>query len=278
MLGDVDRLSRDAAGRTLVMGALNVTPDSFSDGGDFAEPAAALARGLAMIDEGADIVDVGGESTRPGAVEIDADVEAARILGVIRSLAAPDVMVSIDTYKAVVAAAALAAGARIVNDVCGLRREPEIASVAAAHGAAVIIGHREKGARHGPGSIIDAILRFFDRSVAIARAAGLPDRHILLDPGIGFDKDVDENLVILDRLDRIVALGFPVVVGTSRKRFIGALTGREPRDRLFGTIATNVIAVERGASIVRAHDVAPHRDALAITDAVLASRSSTQLT
>lgn len=279
MLGDVDQLGRKASGRTLVMGVLNVTPDSFSDGGDYADPAAAIARGFAMVEEGADIVDVGGESTRPGAKELDAETEASRVLGVVRSLAgAPDILVSIDTYKAAVAEAALKAGARIVNDVGGLRREPDIARVAAAHGAAVVIGHWEKETRYGPATILDAMLRFFDRSIATARAAGVPDHRILLDPGIGFGKDIDENLVILDRLDRIVALDFPVVIGTSRKRFIGALTGREPRDRLFGTIATHVLAVERGASIVRAHDVAPHRDALVLVDAILGSRNASPVT
>ncbi len=270
---DIDHLARAAGGRTLIMGILNVTPDSFSDGGDHAEADAAVARGRTMLAEGADIIDIGGESTRPGAAEVDAATESARVLDVIARLGAePGALVSIDTYKAAVADAALLAGARIVNDVWGLQREPEIARVAAAHGAAVIAGHWEKDARYGTASILDALKRFFDRSIAIARAAGVPDRRILLDPGIGFGKDTDENLLILDRLDTLGALGFPIVIGTSRKRFIGALTGREPKDRIFGTIATNVIAAERGAAIVRVHDVAAHRDALALADAILASR------
>jgi len=270
---DIDHLARAAAGRTLIMGILNVTPDSFSDGGDHAERDAAVARGRAMLAEGADIIDIGGESTRPGAAEVDAATESARVLEVIRALGAePGALISIDTYKAAVADAALSAGARIVNDVWGLQREPEIARVAAAHGAAVIAGHWEKEARYSAASILDALKRFFDRSIAIARAAGIPDHRILLDPGIGFGKDLDENLLILDRLDGLVALGFPIVIGTSRKRFIGALTGREPKDRIYGTIATNVIAAERGAAIVRVHDVAAHRDALALADAIIATR------
>lgn len=270
---DIDHLARAAGGRTRIMGVLNVTPDSFSDGGDHAGRDAAVARGHAMLAEGADIIDIGGESTRPGADEVDAATERARVLDVIATLAKErETLLSIDTYKAAVADAALAAGARIVNDVWGLQREPEIARVAAAHGAAVIAGHWEKDARYGPASILDAIKRFFDRSIAIARAAGIPDQRILLDPGIGFDKDASENLIILDRLDTLVALGFPVVVGTSRKRFIGALTGRDPKDRIFGTIATNVVAAERGAAIVRVHDVAAHRDALALADAIIATR------
>jgi len=270
---DIDHLARTASGRTLVMGVVNATPDSFSDGGDHAAPEAAIAHGLHLTAEGADIVDIGGESTRPGAGEIDAASELSRILPVISGLAPRlGALISVDTYKASVAEAALAAGARIVNDVFGLQREPDIARIAAAHGAAVIAGHWEPGASHSVATVLDDLQRFFERSIAIARAAGIPDQRILLDPGIGFGKGQAENLLILDRLDRLAAMGFPIVIGTSRKRFIGALTGREPKDRLAGTLATNVIAAERGAAIVRVHDVAAHRDALAVTDAILASR------
>jgi dihydropteroate synthase len=270
---DIDLLSRAASGRTLVMGVVNTTPDSFSDGGDFLDPALAIDHGRRLLGEGADILDVGGESTRPGAAEVDAATELARVLPVVRGLAAlPGALVSIDTYKAAVADAALAAGARIVNDVWGLQREPAIADVAARHGAAVIASHWETGPRDR-GSLLDAMKRYFERSVAIARAAGVPDHRIVLDPGIGFGKDLADNLLILNRLGEIVALGFPVLVGTSRKRFIGELTGRQPKERLAGTIASNVLAVAAGASIIRVHDVGPHREALAVADAILAGRA-----
>lgn len=249
------------------MGVVNTTPDSFSDGGDFLEPAFAIEQGRRLIAEGADIVDIGGESTRPGAVEVDAATEMARVLPVVAALA-PAALVSIDTYKAAVADAALVAGARIVNDVWGLQREPEIARVAGHHGAAVVASHWER--ERPQGDPLDAMRRYFDRSVALARAAGIPDQRIILDPGIGFGKDLADNLLILNRLGEIVALGFPVLVGTSRKRFIGHLTGREPKDRLNGTLASNVLAVASGAAIIRVHDVAPHREALAVADAILA--------
>jgi dihydropteroate synthase len=269
---DMDRLDRRASGRSLIMGILNVTPDSFSDGGDHAEAEAAAAHAGRLVAEGADIIDIGGESTRPGAAEVDAGTELARVIPPIRAVAArTDALISIDTYKAAVAEAALAAGASIVNDVWGLQREPEIARVAGAHGAAVIVSHWERET-YAPASILAAMMRFFDRSIALARAAGIPDHRIVLDPGIGFGKTMAENLIILDRIDEIVALGFPVLLGVSRKRFIGEITGREPKERLAGTLATNVLAAAKGVSAFRVHDVAAHRDALAVTDAILSSR------
>ncbi|ODT13706.1 MAG: dihydropteroate synthase [Kaistia sp. SCN 65-12] len=269
---DIDHLDRRASGRSLIMGILNVTPDSFSDGGDHAEGEAALAHAALLVAEGADIVDIGGESTRPGAAEVDAETELDRVIPAVRAVAASTTaLISIDTYKASVADQALAAGADIVNDVWGLQREPEIARVAGAHGAAVVVSHWERET-YSPATILDAMKRFFDRSIALARAAGIPDHRIVLDPGIGFGKNMAENLLILDRIDEIVALGFPVLLGVSRKRFIGEITGREPKDRLAGTIATNVLAAAKGVSAFRVHDVAAHRDALAVTDAILSSR------
>jgi dihydropteroate synthase len=269
---DIDRLARAASGRTLVMGVVNTTPDSFSDGGDFLAADVAIAHGRRLLDEGVDIVDVGGESTRPGAAEVDAATELARVMPVVDALVAAGGLVSIDTYKAAVAEKALAAGARIVNDVYGLQRDPEIARVAGHHGAAVIASHWERGSR-GDGDLLDSMRRYFDRAVALARAAGIPDRRIVLDPGIGFGKELADNLVILNRFGEIAALGFPVLIGVSRKRFIGNLTGRVPKERLAGTIAANVLAVAAGAAIVRVHDVAAHRDALAVADAILAGRA-----
>ncbi len=270
---DLAHLGRKASGRTLLMGVVNVTPDSFSDGGDHFAAEAAIAAGRLMTAEGADILDIGGESTRPGAHSVDAPTELARVLPVIRALAeSGGPPLSIDTYKAEVAAAALAAGARIVNDVTGLRRDPQIAGIAAAHDAVLIIGHWDTDAPSDAAHIIDDMLRFFAGAIDHARAAGVADRRIVLDPGIGFGKGLSENLAVIAGLDRLAALGYPVLVGASRKRFIGALTGREPKERLAGSLAAHCLAAAHGASIVRAHDVAAHRDALAITDAILAAR------
>ncbi|WP_018184946.1 dihydropteroate synthase [Kaistia granuli] len=269
---DIDHLDRRTSGRSLIMGILNVTPDSFSDGGDHAEGEAATGHAELLLAEGADIIDIGGESTRPGAAEVDAPTEAARVIPAIRAVAQrTSALISVDTYKAAVADQALAAGAHIVNDVWGLQREPEIARVAGAHGAAVVVSHWERET-YSPPTILDAMKRFFDRSIGLARAANIPDHRIVLDPGIGFGKGMTENLLILDRLDEIVALGFPVLLGVSRKRFIGEITGREPKQRLAGTLATNVLAAAKGVSTFRVHDVAAHRDALAVTDAILSSR------
>lgn len=255
-----------ALDRTLLMGVLNVTPDSFSDGGLFAAHEVALARGLAMAREGADIVDVGGESTRPGHVEVPADEEIARVVPVIRDLArhAP---VSIDTYKAATARAALEAGAAIVNDVWGFRRDPDIARVAAAFRAgAVLMDNRSID----PGvDIVPAILETLSRSIEIALAAGLSEEAIVTDPGIGFGKTLAQNLEAIDRLDEIAALGFPVLLGASRKSSIGRITGRDiPAERVHGTLGAHITGIVRGASIIRAHDIAAHVDALRVADAI----------
>ncbi len=269
---DLAGLGRGTTGRTLIMGVVNVTPDSFSDGGDHLEAEAAIAGARRMAAEGADILDIGGESTRPGATPIDAATELARVMPVLAALANDDgPPLSIDTYKAAVAEAALTAGARIVNDVTGLRRDPDIAGVAAAHDAILVIGHWDLAARHSAASVIDDIKRFFDAAIAMAVRAGVAERRILLDPGIGFGKGEAENLAVLAGLGHMAALGFPVLVGASRKRFIGALTGRAPKERLAGTLAAHCLAAAEGASLVRAHDIAAHRDALAVTDAILAA-------
>ncbi|SHG10143.1 dihydropteroate synthase [Kaistia soli DSM 19436] len=254
------------------MGVVNVTPDSFSDGGDHFALAAAIAGGRRLASEGADILDIGGESTRPGATPVDEATERARVLPVIEALAGNGPLLSIDTYKASVADAAVLAGVRIVNDVTGLRRDPAIANVAAAHDAALVIGHWEPDTRHEASALLDAILRFFDASIRMARAAGVADRRMILDPGIGFGKNTtEENVAVLAGLDRLVALGYPVLAGASRKRFIGALTGRQPKERLAGSLAAHILAATRGASIIRAHDVAAHREGLAVADAILAA-------
>lgn len=267
----LEKLLPDLGRRVLVMGILNVTPDSFSDGGRFEGVAAAWSQAESLVTEGAALVDIGGESTRPGHVPVPADEEQARILPVIRDLAPRlCVPISVDTYKASTARVALEAGARIVNDVWGLQREPDIATVAAAHGAPVMVMHNREAIDAGIDIVAD-MLRFFERSLDIARRAGIPDRDIVLDPGIGFGKSWAQHLEALRRLPEIRALGFPVLVGVSRKSLLGRLHSTEtaPADRLFGSIASHVLAATLGADIVRVHDVRAHVDALRIVDAVM---------
>ena len=257
--------------RTLVMGILNVTPDSFSDGGLFSGEAEAVAQAKRLVDEGAAILDIGGESTRPGHVPVPAEEEQARVLPVIRAVAPGlTVPISIDTYKASTARLALEAGARIVNDVWGLQREPDIASVAAAHGAPVVIMHNRETI-DADLDIISDLLAFFERSLDIARRAGIPERDIVLDPGVGFGKTWTQHLDVLRRLPEIRALGFPVLVGVSRKSLLGRLHDREtrPADRLYGSLAAHALAATLGADIVRVHDVAAHVDAVRVVDAVM---------
>ncbi|PLW78550.1 dihydropteroate synthase [Cohaesibacter celericrescens] len=253
----------------LIMGIVNVTPDSFSDGGQFLLQNDAVAHAVDLATQGAHILDIGGESTRPDASLVSEQEELARVLPAIRAIAAEDLgcVLSIDTYKARVAAAALEAGAHIVNDVWGLQREPDIAKAAAEHQAPVIINHWENQSVAG----IDLIIQmkdFFDKSIEIALAAGLKEDRIILDPGIGFGKSAEDCINILSRLEELCKWGYPLLIGTSRKRFIGSITGREPQDRLHGTVASNVIALMKGAAIFRVHDVAAHKDALAVADAI----------
>jgi dihydropteroate synthase len=253
------------------MGILNVTPDSFSDGGLFRSREAAVAHAISMEEEGADILDIGGESTRPGHVAISAEEEQARVIPVIETLAPRlRIPISIDTYKASTARRALEAGARIVNDVWGLQREPEIAAVAAEHGAPVILMHNRETIDPSL-DIMDEMRRFFERSLAIARRAGIPDSHIVLDPGIGFGKSLDQHLEALRRLPELKALGFPVLIGVSRKSVLGHIhdRGTPPRDRLFGSVASHVLGATLGADIVRVHDVRPHVEAIRVVDAIM---------
>ncbi|MFE1601827.1 dihydropteroate synthase [Methylobacterium sp. ID0610] len=253
------------------MGILNVTPDSFSDGGRFQEREAARAQAAALVAEGAAILDIGGESTRPGHVPVPAEEEQARVVPVLEAVApACPVPISIDTYKASTAEAALKAGARIVNDVWGLQREPDIARVAAAHGAPVIVMHNRESVDASL-DILDEMKRFFDRSLAIAAKAGIPERDIVLDPGIGFGKSWEQHLEAIRRLPELRALGFPLLVGISRKSLLGRIhnTATAPADRLFGSIAAHAAAATLGADIVRAHDVRPHVEACQVIDAIM---------
>ena len=267
----------------LLMGVLNVTPDSFSDAGRHLDPDAAVEHGRRLVEEGAAIVDVGGESTRPGAEPVPAAFELERTIPVIERLAAgrdtgpAGVRVSIDTTKAEVAAAALGVGARIVNDVSAFRFEPETAGLVAGAGATCVLMHmlgepRTMQADPRYEDVVSEVKAFLEERLAFAVAEGVPEEHVWLDPGIGFGKTLDHNLELLARLDEIVELGRPLVIGTSRKSFLGRLTGREAGERLPGTIATNVLALAAGASVFRVHDVGAVADALAVARAALAGR------
>ena len=249
----------------MLMGILNATPDSFSDGGLYDKPTAAAAHARDMVKAGADIIDIGAESTRPGHHPIAADTELARLLPVLEALAgeALGAPISVDTYKARTAEAALAAGAHIVNDVWGLQRDPEMAAVVAQSGAPVICMHNRDAVDERIDIVAD-VTSFLKRSLEIAASAGIAPNRIVLDPGFGFGKSFDQSLELLLRLDAVAALGHPVLVGLSRKGFIGAFSGvASPSDRLAGTLAANQMAVMSGhAAIVRAHDVAAHRQML----------------
>lgn len=262
-------LTHALGSRTLVMGILNVTPDSFSDGGRHDAPAFAYAHAQAMVAEGADIIDVGGESTRPGAPEVSAADELARVLPALDLVAKLDTAISIDTYKAEVARQAIARGAHIINDVWGLQRDPDMAVVAAETGVPVIAMHNRKDADASI-DILDDIHRSFERTLEIAAKAGIAAEKIILDPGIGFGKTLAQNHVILRELATFKRHGCALFVGASRKRFIGTLTGREKaEDRMAGSLAAHVLAVAGGADIIRVHDVKDHVDAVRVADAVV---------
>jgi dihydropteroate synthase len=259
------------------MGVVNVTPDSFSDGGLYYEPEAAIAQGIALQTEGAAILDIGGESTRPGSEGVGADEELRRVLPVIEGLltaTGTDAQISIDTSKYEVARRALSAGATLVNDVTAFRADPEIASLVAEHGADCVLMHmlgEPRTMQLDPryDDVVSDVKAFLEARMAFAISSGVAEERIMLDPGIGFGKTIDHNLELLRRLDELVALGRPVVIGTSRKSFLGRITGKGIDERLPGTIATNVLAYERGARVFRVHEVAPVYDALAVVAATV---------
>jgi dihydropteroate synthase len=262
-----------AKARPLVMGVLNVTPDSFSDGGRFLDPKAAVAQAERLAAEGADILDIGAESTRPygGAMPVSRDEERQRLDPVLRPVLALGVPVSIDTIKAEVAAWALEAGVAIVNDVWGLQRDPDMARVVAEHGAPVVIMHN-RDAVDPAVDIIRDVTEFFSRSLEIAWAAGIHRHRIVLDPGIGFGKTAEQSITCIARLHAFAAFGLPLLIGASRKRFINTITPSEPMQRLGGSLAAHLFAVEHGAAIVRVHDVAPTVQALAVAAAIRHAR------
>jgi dihydropteroate synthase len=261
-----------------IMGIVNVTPDSFSDGGRFFDLPSAVERALTLEADGAQILDVGGESTRPGADPVEAQEEARRVVPVIEALVAAGVKarISVDTSKADVTERALAAGATIVNDVTALRAAPEMAELTAQAGADLCLMHMvgtPRTMQDNPeyDDVVSEVKRFLEERMRFATDHGVPEERIILDPGFGFGKTIAHNLELLNRLPELLELGRPLMVGTSRKSFLGRLTGRSTDHRVAATLATNVIAYERGARIFRVHDVGPLHDALTVTAATLAS-------
>lgn len=267
--------SIDLSRRPCIMGILNVTPDSFSDGSLYCDLDRAEEHAFQLVSEGADIVDIGGESTRPNVAPVDADEESRRVIPLVERLAGRiPVPISVDTYKAVVAREALRAGAEIVNDISGLTFDPAMAATVAESRAGLVVMHTrgrpdtmQKNTTYG--NLISEVLDFLRRSVSTAEAAGVARDRIVVDPGIGFAKSVQGNLEILRRIREFAGLNLPILVGTSRKSFIGTVLGRNVDERLFGTAATVALAVANGASIIRVHDVREMRDVADMTHAVL---------
>ncbi len=258
--------------RTLVMGILNITPDSFSDGGKNAAPDDALANARRHATEGADILDVGGESTRPGHTPVAAEDEWARVAPVLAALKEESALpVSIDTWKAEVARKAVAAGAVIVNDVWGFSRDADMASVVADTGAAAIVMHNREAVDPAVDVIAD-MLSFFERALERAEKAGVTRERLVLDPGIGFGKTFEQNLAAIARLGELRVLGLPLLLGTSRKSLIGKVIDTTPPERVPGTIASNVIGIMAGVEIIRVHDVAEHVQAARVSEAIRAAR------
>jgi dihydropteroate synthase len=263
-----------APGRPLVMGILNVTPDSFSDGGQFFDAAAALAQARRMMAEGADILDIGAESTRPygGRQPVSAEDEHARLAPVLSAVVQLGLPVSIDTFKARTAAYALEQGAAILNDVWGLQYDPDMARVAAEHGVPVIVMHNREKADPAIDIMAD-VKAFLARSLDIAAKAGVVRERIVLDPGVGFGKTLDQSTTVIARLDELREFGLPILMGLSRKRFISSISPSEPHQRIGGSIAGNLLSVMAGASIVRVHDVAETVQALQVMTAIQAKRN-----
>lgn len=269
----------DLGVRTQIVGVLNVTPDSFSDGGRFLESDRAIEHGRALVRAGADLIDVGGDSTRPGSEGVSAEVELERVLPVIRALAKEGLKISIDTSKALVAARALEAGAVVVNDVSGGRFDPEILAVVAHTKAPMILMHTRglprdmnRGSWIYEGGVTLAVTRSLEASLTRAEQAGIERDRLIVDPGIGFGKTVAENIDLLAGLEVLARLGRPIMIGTSRKSFLGHLTGRGVEDREFGTAATVALAIARGADLVRVHDVEHMADVVRVSDALVRVR------
>ncbi|PUA37268.1 dihydropteroate synthase [Paenibacillus elgii] len=268
-VADSNKLKQLLSGpRTVVMGILNATPDSFSDGGRYIDPIAAVARALEMIAQGADIIDVGGESTRPGAPVVSQEEELERVIPVIRALrqAGIDTPISIDTYKAETARQALGAGASLLNDIWGLQKEPDMARVAVEYGCPIVLMHNRTEAVYA--NFIQDVIEDLRETVRRAHQAGIRDEQIILDPGIGFAKTYEHNLQLMNYLDRIVSLGYPVLLGTSRKSMIRRALDLPTDDVVEGTAATVALGIAQGCRIVRVHDVKAMRRVADMTDAI----------
>lgn len=258
----------DYGKKTYIMGILNVTPDSFSDGGNYTELEKALNHAREMIEQGADIIDLGGESTRPGHKKVEADEELKRVIPIVKSLKKNlNVKVSIDTYKAEVAEESLKLGADMINDVWGLRKDRDMASTIAKYDAYVCIMHNQDGTLYDK-DIIESIKEFLMESIKIAKDAGIDEKKIILDPGIGFGKTFEQNLEVMGRLEELKELGYPLLLGTSRKSMIGNILNVEPKYRVEGTIATTVLGIKSGVDIVRVHDVLENLRAIKVSDAI----------
>lgn len=260
--------------KSIIMGILNATPDSFSDGNLFNSVDAAVLQAMKLRNAGADIIDIGGESTKPGSEPVSAGVEQGRIIPIIEALAeASELIISVDTYRHSTAKLAIKSGAHIVNDVWGCQKEPEIARLVAETGAGLCAMHNGRG-RERKADVIQDQITFLVKSLATIKTAGVEDQQIVLDPGFGFGKSHEVNIELLQRFDELHSLGFPLLVGTSRKRFIGHYTERDVDNRDIGTAATNVVARMKGGSVFRVHDVEVNKDALAIADATLFGRGT----
>lgn len=265
-------------GKTQLVGILNLTPDSFSDGGDFLDAAAAMRHFHSMVEAGAEVIDIGGESTRPGHIPLSESEELGRVVPFIKRIRSQtEALISIDTSKAAVAEAALAAGADMVNDVWGAQRDPRMAEVIGAAGASCILMHNRPAAEAGNGDVIEAILHYLQSSVDRVKAAGVRDDAILLDPGLGFGKSDEENWAVMRRLPELRALGYPLLLGASRKSMIARLLDlKDPKARLSGTLATTVLGIQSGVDFIRVHDVRENRECAEVADHCLRSAPTRQ--
>ncbi|WP_132252812.1 dihydropteroate synthase [Natranaerovirga pectinivora] len=257
--------------KTYIMGILNITPDSFSDGGNYFELYKAIEHANEMIKEGADIIDVGGESTRPGADEVDVKTELKRVLPIVEKLVAEvNIPISVDTYKAEVAEKVLEAGAHMINDVWGLQREPQIANIVAKYNVPVVIMHNQKGTEYKT-DIMESIKEFLKKSIQIAKTAGIQEENIIVDPGLGFGKNFEQNIEVMSRLGELNELGYPILLGTSRKSMIGKILDLEPKARVEGTLSTTVMGIIQGVDMVRVHDIKENFRTIKVTDKIVRS-------
>lgn len=268
----INGITLDYTKETFIMGILNVTPDSFSDGGNYTSVAKAVAQAKKMVAEGAKIIDVGGESTRPGHVEISEEEEIARVVPVIEALVREvHAVISIDTYKANVAEAAIKAGAHMINDIWGAKADARMASVAAQYNVPIILMHNRDNTDYKYFWL--EVHKDLQQSLAIARAAGVPDVHIILDPGIGFGKTTAQNIKMMQHLPDLVAMGYPVLLATSRKSMIGNVLDLPTAERLEGTMATVVYGIDKGCHMMRLHDIEPMRRAMKMTDVLVGKQT-----